>query len=205
MSRFKLFAGALIAGVALVGLVVAAYLALRPRLTPTSFHGQWIDSASPASDFVLQTAGSRSVSLSDFRGRVVLLFFGYRFCPDVCPLTLYEMKQMMEALGPDGERVQVIMVSVDPERDPPDLVDEHVKNFHPSFIGLSGSADDIAAAATPFGIFYQQTEGSANTTYLVSHTATVTALDTEGYVRLIFHHGMQGKDMAEDVRQLLGR
>jgi protein SCO1/2 len=199
MPRIRL----LILGVA-VGLVVMGGAAAAVRLlAPPQFHGIVLAPTTPADDFELATAGGRRVHLSDFRGKVVLLFFGYRFCPDVCPVSLTEMKHTLEALGAQADQVQVIMVSVDPERDTPDIIAEHVRRFDPRFLGLSGTPDEIAAAATPFGIFYEQVAGSTVTQYLVNHTATLTALDPGGYVRVVYPHGTAGEDIAADIRSML--
>ena len=199
MPRIRL----LILGVA-VGLVIMGGVAAAVRvLAPPTFHGLVLDAASPIREFELVTAGDRRVRLSDFRGKVVLLFFGYRFCPDVCPVSLTEMKRTLAALGAEADQVQVIMVSVDPERDTPDIIAEHVRRFDPRFLGLSGTPDEVAAAATPFGIFYEQVAGSAATQYLVNHTATITALDQDGRVRVVYPHGTAGEDIAADIRNML--
>lgn len=199
MPKYRL----LILGVA-VGLVVMGVAAAALRLlAPPEFHGLVLDATGPAREFELTTAEGRRVRLSDFRGKVVLLFFGYRFCPDVCPVSLTEMRHTLEALGAQAEQVQVIMVSVDPERDTPDLIAEHVRRFDARFLGLSGTPDEIAAAATPFGIFYEQVAGSEATQYLVNHTATITALDPDGRVRVVYPHGTAGADIAADIRSML--
>jgi protein SCO1/2 len=199
--RWQIFALAFFGGLILIGGLALATWVLAPR--QVQFHGTVVDSTRPASDFTLTTAGGRRVSLSDFQGKVVLLFFGFRFCPDVCPTTLFEMKQMMQALGPDADRVQVLMVTIDPERDTSDLIQEHVSRYDPRFIGLSGTPDEIAAAATPFGIYYAREQGSANTEYLMTHTASVTAVDKSGYVRVVFPFGTASADLVADVKALL--
>ncbi len=201
MNRIRLFAIAFVLGLVVVGTLALASWWLG-GVAP-AFHGQTVDSTRPAADFTLTTAGGRRVSLSDYRGKVVLLFFGYRFCPDVCPTTLTELKQMMQTLGGQMDGVQVIMVSVDPERDTPDAIQEHVSRFHPRFLGLSGTPDEIAAASTPFGVFYTREPGSENTGYLVTHTASITAVDPAGYVRVVYPFGTTGVDIAADVRVLL--
>lgn len=199
--RWQIFGLAFLGGLILIGGLALVTWMLAPR--QVQFHGTVVDSTRPAPDFTLTTAGGRRVSLSDFRGKVVLLFFGFRFCPDICPTTLYEMKQMMQALGPDAERVQVLMVTIDPERDTPDLMQEHVSRYDPRFIGLSGTPDEIAAVATPFGIYYAREPGSTNTEYLMTHTASITAVDKNGYVRVIFPFGISSADLAADVKALL--
>jgi protein SCO1/2 len=199
--RWQIFGLAFLGGLLLIGGLALATWMLAPR--QVKFHGTVVDSTRPAANFTLTTAGGRRVSLSDFRGKVVLLFFGFRFCPDICPTTLFELKQMMQALGPDADRVQVLMVTIDPERDTPELIQEHVSRYDPRFIGLSGTPDEIAAAATPFGIYYAREPGSSNTEYLMTHTASVTAVDKNGYVRVIFPFGMARDDLIADVKALL--
>lgn len=199
--RWQIFGLAFLGGLILIGGLALATWMLAPR--QVQFHGTVVNSTRPAPDFTLTTAGGRRISLSDFRGKVVLLFFGFRFCPDICPTTLYEMKQMMQALGQDAERVQVLMVTIDPERDTPDLMQEHVSRYDPRFIGLSGTPDEIAAVATPFGIYYSREPGSTNTEYLMTHTASITAVDKDGYVRVIFPFGISSADLAADVKALL--
>ncbi len=199
--RWQIFGLAFLGGLILIGGLALATWALAPR--QIQFHGTVVNSTRPATDFTLTTAGGRRVSLSDFRGKVVLLFFGFRFCPDICPTTLFEMKQALQALGPDADRVQVLMVTIDPERDTPDLIHEHVSRYDPRFIGLSGMPDEIAAAATPFGIYYAREPGSANTEYLMTHTASVTVVDQNGYVRVIYPFGTPSADVAADIKALL--
>lgn len=176
---------------------------VRDQWLPPTFHGAVLAPTAPAADFTLLTAGAREVHLSDFRGKVVLIAFGYRFCPDVCPVTLTELKNTLQVLGPQADQVQAIMVTVDPERDTPDLFDEHVHRYDPRLLGLGGSPEAIAAAAVPFGIFFERATGSAATQYLINHTATITAVDPEGRVRVVYPHGAAGREIAADVQYML--
>jgi len=173
------------------------------RLRPHVFHGMVIQSPEPAANFTLTDHTGRRVSLSDFRGKLVLLYFGYTFCPDVCPTTLAEIAQALRQLGPKADQVQVIMISVDPERDTPDRLAQYVAHFNSNFIGLTGTPDEIAAVATPFGIYYQKHKGTAATGYLVDHTATVTVIDRQGYVKLLFPFGTSADEMADDLAYML--
>jgi protein SCO1/2 len=142
------------------------------------------------------------LSLSDLRGKVVLVYFGYTFCPDACPTTMAQLKKVPPALGDNAEDVQVVMITVDPQRDTPEALREYLAAFDPSFIGLTGTEDEIRAAASPFGIYFAAHEGSAASGYLVDHTSAVTAIDKAGYARLVFPHETPGEDIAADVRQL---
>ncbi|NPA06568.1 MAG: SCO family protein [Chloroflexi bacterium] len=172
------------------------------RFRPYAFHGTVLQSNEPAPDFTLMSADG-PVSLSDFRGKIVLLYFGYTFCPDVCPTTLTELKRAMELLGEDADQVQVIMVSVDPERDTPEKIQEYVEYFWPTFIGVTGTPEQIAEVATQYGIYYEKREVPGATGYLMDHTATVTVIDRDGYVKLIFPFGTPGEDIAADLKYLI--
>lgn len=174
-----------------------------PRLIPHNFHGTVLQSLSKAHDFTLISHTGQRVRLSDYRGKLVLLYFGYTFCPDVCPATLYEITRAMELLGEDADEIQLIMISVDPERDTPSKLAEYVTHFNPTFLGVTGTPEQIAEVATFYGIFYEVNPGSVATGYLVDHTATVTVIDQDGYVKLIFPFGTPAEAIAEDLDYLL--
>ncbi|MCX6030583.1 MAG: SCO family protein [Chloroflexi bacterium] len=188
----------LVAG-ALFLIAVLAYTQLRPY----QFHGLALQSAQPAADFTLTASGGKAVKLSDFRGKLVVLYFGYTYCPDVCPTTLGDLARALNKLGQRADGVQVVMVTVDPARDTPEHLADYVSHFDPTFVGLSGTADQIAVAAAGFGIYYQKHEGTAATGYLVDHTATISVLDKEGHVRLVWPFGTPSEDMAADLGQML--
>jgi protein SCO1/2 len=193
--------GGLLAGL-VMGFVILWVIGIRPFGTP-AFNGITVQSPERAANFTLTTAGGEKVSLKQFRGKVVLLYFGYTYCPDVCPATMTELKRAINALGRDDDKVQVLMISVDPLRDTPEKVDEYVKHFHPSFIGLGGTEDEILAATTPLGIFYEKHEGTPDSGYLVDHTATVTVIDKDGYLRLVYPFDTPGEDIAADLEMLI--
>lgn len=191
----------------LVGLT-AGWVLLRtsqgqPIIGPYQYHGLLVQSPPPLSDFTLTAHTGEEGTLRQFRGKLVVLYFGYTFCPDVCPATMAELKQMMAALGKQGQDVQVIMISVDPERDKPEKLGEYVTHFHPSFIGMTGSEEELLGITTQLGIFYEKHEGTAASGYLIDHTATVSVMDQDGRLRLVFPFGTTGADMAADLRQLL--
>jgi len=188
----------------LVGLALVAWWGI-PRLVPHTFTGTLLQSPSAAHDFTLISHTGQPVSLSDFRGKLVLLYFGYTFCPDVCPATLSEAAKAMDILGEEAEDVQLIMVSVDPERDSPAELADFVAHFDPAFLGVTGTPEEIASIATLFGIYYGKSEGSVATGYLIDHTATITVIDREGHVKLIFPFGTAAADMAADLAWLLKR
>jgi protein SCO1/2 len=152
-------------------------------------------------DFKLPDADGQLRQLSDFRGRVVLLFFGFTQCPDVCPTALTRALEAMKLLGADAQRVPVVFVTVDPERDTPVVLREYMRAFHPSFIGLHGDEAQIAAAAKEFKVFYAKvpTPGS----YAIDHTAITYAFDPTGRLRLAIRHAQSAESMAHDLRILL--
>ena len=185
-----------------VSLALIVLIAL-PQLRPYTFHGTVLQSLQPAPNFELTASHGKTISPKDFEGKLVILYFGYTFCPDVCPATLSELRGAVELLGNRAGDVQTIMISVDPERDTPEMLAEYVAHFHPSFIGVTGTPDEIAEVATLYGIFYEAHEGTAATGYLVDHTATVMVIDQEGHLKLVFPFGTPAEDIAEDLEQLL--
>ncbi len=172
-------------------------------LRPYQYHGIEIASETPVTNFELTGPGGEPVRLIDFRGKVVMLYFGYTFCPDVCPATMNELANTMEILGRKAEDVQVLMITLDPERDTPEQLETYLSHFNPDFIGLTGSEEKLLTVTAPLGIFYEKHEGTAQSGYLVDHTATVAVLDKRGYLRLIHPFGATAEEMAEDVRHLL--
>ncbi len=153
--------------------------------------------------FALQDAQGEPVSLQDFRGKVIPIYFGYTFCPDVCPLTMANLARVQEQLDDGGAQMQVLMITVDPQRDDPATVQNYVDSFHPTFVGLSGSPQQIAAAADPFGVFYQAVEGSEAIGYLVDHTARIFVIDKSGALRVTYSYDAAVDDIAADMRTLI--
>ena len=142
-------------------------------------------------------------TLADFRGKLVVLFFGYTYCPDVCPTTLAEMAGVMKALGKDAERVQVLMVTVDPERDTREVLAQYVAAFDPRFLGLYGDAAATQRAAKEFKIFYEKRPGATPSAYSVDHSGQSYVLDDKGNLRLFARHDRIAADLADDLRTLL--
>jgi protein SCO1 len=141
-------------------------------------------------------------TLADFRGKVVTVFFGFTHCPDACPTTMVEMAGVMKELGPDADELQVLFVTVDPERDTQKVLSQYVPSFHPSFLGLYGDADATARAAKAFKIYYQKrpVEGAG---YSVDHSAGTFVIDREGRVRLFAQYGLGAAAYLHDIRLLL--
>ena len=139
--------------------------------------------------------------LEDFRGKVVLLFFGFTHCPDVCPTTLAELSQVMKELGPDAARVQVLFVTVDPERDTPEALGKYVGAFDPRFIGLSGDAAATQRAAREFKVFYEKRKTADG--YSMDHSAQTYVIDPQGRLRLFVRPDRLAADLPADLRTLL--
>ncbi len=157
-----------------------------------------------ARDFApLKDHNGQQRSIQDFRGKVVVVFFGYTQCPDVCPTTLGEMVEVKKMLGADGERLQSIFVTVDPERDTPDMLKAYMANFGPSFLALRGTPEQTAAIAKDFKIYYKKAEGKTPTSYTMDHSAGSYIYDTQGRLRVYYRYGSGAEAMAHDVKQLL--
>ncbi len=142
-------------------------------------------------------------TLADWRGKVVVLFFGFTQCPDVCPTTLATMADVMKRLGADADRVQVLFVTVDPERDTRAVIAPYVTAFDPRFVGLYGDRDATARAAREFKVFYQKVPGRTEGTYGIDHTAASYVIDAQGRLRLYVRHQQTAEDLAADLRLLL--
>ncbi len=192
-------------GITLAVIAAVAGLAVKvimPRFRPYVFHGSVIQSSEKAPRVSLES-GDGPVSLSDFEGEVVVLYFGYTFCPDVCPTTLAKLARAMDQLGERADEVNVVMVSVDPERDTPEKVSEYVRHFDPRFIGVTGPPDVIDRVATVYGVYYETEQGSAATGYLVNHTATLMLVDREGYLKVVLPFEGTSEEIAADIEYLL--
>jgi protein SCO1/2 len=142
-------------------------------------------------------------TLADFKGKAVVLFFGYTHCPDICPTTLADAAAAMKALGADAARVQVLFVTVDPERDTAEVLSKYVPAFHPAFLGLRGDAAATQRAAKEFKIFYEKRAGGAPGAYTVDHSGQSYLFDPQGRLRLVIRHDRIAQDLAADLRQLL--
>jgi len=191
-----------IAIAALVLLAAAVMLAGCSPGTP-QFRSSDVTGSAFGRDFSLTDHSGKPRTLADFRGKVAVLFFGYAQCPDVCPTTLAALAEAMRQLGTDAARVQVLFVTVDPERDTRELLSHYVTAFNPSFLGLSGDADATARIAKEFKILYQKQPGRTPESYTVDHSAGTFIFDPQGQLRLYVGHG-QGTDVfAHDIRELL--
>lgn len=154
-------------------------------------------------DFSLTDHKGQVRRLADFRGKAVVLFFGYTQCPDVCPTTLVTMRDAMALLGEDAQRVQVLFVTLDPARDTPQLLAQYLPSFHQSFLGLLGDDNAIAALAKDFKVFYVKQPGSTPGSYSIDHSTSSYAYDPQGRLRLLLRHGEAPANIAADLKLLL--
>ena len=163
-----------------------------------------ITGADYAQGFQLTDFNGRPRSLADYKGKVVVVFFGFTQCPDVCPTTMNEMAQVKKLLGTDGDKLQVVFISIDPERDTPEVLKAYMGSFDPSFAGLyAASPDALAALAKDFKIFYKKVDGKTPTSYSMDHTAASYVYDPQGRLRLYARYGIGPQAMADDIRLLL--
>lgn len=171
---------------------------------PDSFRGTTYAEPYPvAPEIELTRASGDNFRLSDARGKVVALFFGYTSCPDVCPTTMAELNQALEELGNQADQVQVLFVTVDPDRDTPERVQEYVDHFNPKFIGLSGSEAELANVWNDYGVFREIVDGTSAAGYLVNHTARVSVIDQQGNLRLSYPFDAPVEDIVHDLKLLI--
>ncbi len=186
-------------------LVLVAVFAVRPSTSTTKFKSEVVQPKELVVEFTLNSTLGKSVSLSDYRGKVVLLYFGYTFCPDVCPTTVADIKRSVEMLGPQADQVQFLMITVDPERDTPQKFGEYLRYFNPSFVGLTPRADELARVATLYGARYYKHEGTVATGYLLDHSSWVAVIDRDGYLVLRIPFGLKPQDIVSDLKILLSQ
>jgi protein SCO1 len=187
--------------VKLLALVLALVLGACTSSGP-SFKNTDVTGVDYAKGFRLTDHTGKPRTLEDFRGKAVVVFFGYTHCPDVCPATLLELRQTLDKLGEEKSRVQVVFITVDPERDTPAHLAKYVPEFDPGFIGLSGSPEETARVAKDFKVFSQKVPGSSADSYTVDHTAGIYVFDPKGQLRLFARPGRPA-DLAADLHTLL--
>ena len=195
-NRRRLLAGA--AAVVGLGVGLAACQPAKPTFKAIDITG-----ADYARGFALPDATGQLRTLADFKGKVVVVFFGYTQCPDVCPTTMAELAEVKRALGADGAKVQGVFITIDPERDTPELLKAYVANFGPDFVALRGSPEQLKTLAKDFKVFYAKVPGKAEGSYTMDHTAGSYIFDTQGRVRLFTRYGTGAKALADDLKQLL--
>ena len=185
-------------------LVVLALLAAACAPRGPSFQGSDVTGSSFGRGFELSDPGGHMRSLADYRGKAVAVFFGYTQCPDVCPTTMAALAEAMKKLGPDADRVQVVFITVDPDRDTPQILGEYVPAFDRRFVGLRGDAAATERTAREFKVIYQKVPGSTPGSYTMDHSAGVFLFDPQGRLRVFEGNNASPDVFAHDLRELLG-
>ncbi|MEY4303069.1 MAG: hypothetical protein RJB06_1476 [Pseudomonadota bacterium] len=194
-SWFRLF-GAFALALSLVGLSACS----EPK---PAFKAVDITGADYAKELNLPDQNGQVRKLKDFSGKLVVVFFGYTQCPDVCPTTMQELAEVKRLLGPDGDKLQAVFVTVDPERDTTELLKSYVENFDASFVALRPTQEQLPAIAKEFKIYFKRVEGKTPTSYTMDHSAGSYTFDTQGRVRLFNRYGMGAQALADDFKLLL--
>jgi protein SCO1/2 len=187
----------------LVGLL-AVFLLLGPQRAYT-FQGSLIEPAVAAPPFELTDMDGQPFQLSDLDDQVVVMFFGYTGCPDVCPVTLTEFLQIRSKLGEAAADVSFVFVTVDPERDTPERMRKYLTNFDPEIIGLTGERSELEPVWADYGVYQAKAEGGSEANYLVDHSSRVYVIDADGNLRLTYLFGTENQLIAEDVRHLVSK
>ena len=162
-----------------------------------------ITGADYAKELNLSDQNGQVRQLKDFSGKLTVVFFGYTQCPDVCPTTLQELAEVKRLLGPNGNKLQAVFVTVDPERDTTELLKAYVENFDASFVALRPTPEQLPVIAKEFKIYFKRVEGKTSTSYTMDHSAGSYTFDTQGRVRLFSRYGMGAQELAEDFKLLL--
>lgn len=188
-----------------LGLLAVSAGALTGCLSEKKVALQGIDvtGAQYAKDFPLKDTEGKQRSVQEFAGKVTVVFFGYAQCPDVCPTTLQEIAEAKQIMGPQGDKLQAVFVSVDPERDTPEILKAYVGNFDPQAIALTGSLEEVAAVAKDFKVFFRKVDGKTPGTYTVDHTAALYMYDPQGNLRAYHRYGTGPQALAADALMLL--
>lgn len=188
---------------ALWAMALFALSGCHPAPQPPSFQATDITGAGFARDFRLTDHNGRVRTLADFKGKVVAIFFGYTHCPDVCPTTLSDFAAALKLLGDQAGRVQVIFVTLDPQRDTPDILKQFVPAFNPAFLGMYTDAETLKQLAKEYKVVYQKTSVKATSDYLIDHSAGTYIYDPKGNLRLLMPYGSSPEAIAHDLKLLL--
>lgn len=183
---------------ALTVLALAACSPEKPKFNSIDVTG-----ADYAKGFTLTDHNGQSRSLSDFKGKAVVLFFGYTQCPDVCPTSMAELAEIKRLLASDGDKLQGVFVTVDPARDTTELLKAYMTNFDPSFVAFTPTPEQLSVVAKDYKIYYKRVEGQTPTSYSMDHSAGSYVYDTQGRLRLYSRYGMGAKLLAQDIQTLL--
>lgn len=189
----------------ILALVLTLVLAAcKPAPEPPVFQATDITGAAFARDFKLTDHNGQTRTLASFKGKVVAIFFGYTHCPDVCPTTLSDFAAALKQLGPQADQVQVLFVTVDPQRDKPELLKQYVPAFDPRFLGMTTDEAGLKALAKEYKVVYQKTSVKGADNYLIDHSAGTYVYDTESRLRLLIPYGSSPDLIAQDLKTLLG-
>ena len=197
MRRGSVLAAVLFAAIAIA---FVAYQANRWFADDAPFERSGVSIGGP---FTLAATDGRRVTEKDFLGSYPLIYFGFTYCPDVCPTELAVMAAALDKLGPDGDRVRPIMITVDPERDTVELLRDYVAAFHPRLIGLTGTLEEVQAAAAAYRVYFAKTEKDANGDYSVDHSSVVYLMGPEGEYLTVFGRDVDADAMAEGIRRAM--
>ncbi|HWK71583.1 MAG TPA: SCO family protein [Burkholderiaceae bacterium] len=190
----------------LLTLPLAAALALSMAACgkkEVAFKGSDISGTKLGQDMAMVDGSGTLRTLADYKGKVAVVFFGFTQCPDVCPTAMAELAQTMEILGDDAGKVQVLMISVDPERDTPEILSAYVKAFNPDFVGLTGTPEQLSTTAKSFKAYYAKSAGATPGQYSMDHASSFYIIDPEGEARVLVSGNASAQDIADDIRQLL--
>ena len=190
--------------VALLLGMIAVFLVVDPT-RPYTFQGSLIDPPVAAPQFELTDVDGQRFQLNDVDGQVVIMFFGYTSCPDVCPVTLSDFLRIRSQLGSQAENVSFVFVTVDPERDTPERMKKYLTNFDPEIIGLTGARIELETVWSSYGVYEAKVEGGSEENYLVDHSSRIYVIDADGNLLLTYLFGTENKVIAEDVRHLVSR
>lgn len=184
--------------------MIAVFLLLGPT-RPYTFQGSLIDPPVAAPPFELTDVDGQSFHLSDVDGQVVIMFFGYTSCPDVCPVTLSDFLRIRSQLGNQAKNVSFVFITVDPERDTPERMKKYLTNFDLEIIGLTGERSDLEPVWSSYGVYEAMVEGGREDNYLVDHSSRIYVINADGDLLLTYLFGTENKVIAEDVRHLVSR
>jgi len=179
--------------------------AAEPAAPAVSFRGADITGATYAKALSLPDVNGQPRTLGDFKGKVTVVFFGYTQCPDVCPTTMAELALVKKQLGPDGDKLQGVFITIDPERDTPEILKSYMASFDPSFVALRGTLEQTQAAAKEFKVYFAKVPGKAEGSYTMDHSAGSFILDAKGNPRVFERYGAGADGLASDVKALLAQ
>ena len=201
MKRFTFVMSAALATLMLAGcdlFSAASTSATRPAFKNLNLSGQ-----NKTHELGLPDVNGKVRQLSEFRGKVTVVFFGFTQCPDVCPTTLGELARLKKMLGPEGQKLQVVFITLDPERDTADLLRDYVSGFDSDFVALRGSEQQIKRVAANFKVYYNKVPEQTDTSYTIDHTAGSYVIDQQGQLRLFVRYGSSTQDLIDDLKLLL--